>query len=1035
MANKFIPKDHPALTMALEELEKISGNREYQNIYEMRMKAEMDHASLLGGAGSILGIPSSITNTGIAAINGDRSSLLNGLGNQLGVSPSLTNIGQNILSGNNTGVLAGLGNALGVSPSISNLGTSILSGDRTDIMNSIGATVGVPNFLEIQNQIAGGELNSIIGQVQTAGILPVNTNQITQVANTTLNQTANGIGLGILPNLSGNPATTANELAAMVSDPRQTITNAFSENPIATAATATGTAVGLLGLAGITLGRRREEEEEDIEGEEDTDETLESPDTLDSERLDTTNEKNSEPESEYSDGLEGSEEYTNFRGDEFEEEIIKEEPIISLSANYGNISQLDDSYKDNEYGEVPADPVFVTNSEILEQYYFATTKEKAAEMLAILCKKDPANTTKYYDALAGAVKKWEETPPSQRIKKFEKPAEKWVEDNIRTTKDGKDFTYPKNDQNEPDPQMLLEKIAVPKVTSLLDRQKSIVMNYYASMGESETLKLIAKMGKDNPDLKKSLLDAMDSIKNIQKENSSIPNFTSVLKEVGKLGTGISPSQIKELPQDKQEGKKAEVMENLITMAETPWLGINYHVEYGSDPDPKKKTNEAIFNPKEIDLEAKRAEVERRKQEGGLMPMVTLSSVKVGVTDENSPKGIIKYKIGSSELKSYQQTMADNFNKMTDSYWFEVDEDGNLTYQKLDGVKETKISSEKLIQETFINRKEPLNFYNVKKTDNAFTTQVKDSYSSKGSYITFNPSFKRDSVKVAEKEFIQNGEIVDSSKVKENYTFQPYVVLGHEMVHSLRQLNGGQLGNQNLKEAINNTISPLLELKIFNSRKDELINGVSLTKEEEKFYQLIKSSVEEKHKNNKDYNFDENFGNKFEVIIDFYQKQILRKLDIKADLNENYLLCEEFDPIDKKVKMIPMFKDEVLTTFDVSETKITKFNGDKLDSGMYNQISENSLRKDFGLPNRVNYPFTDSNLQILQKLQNVERDISDFREKYNFAFSKEKINFPDSFNDNLLKSKENYSEALKKILDQYIKANKYFLIDTIEYFDD
>ena len=47
MATKFIPKDHPAVTMALEELEKISGNQEYQNIYEMRMKAEMDHASRL----------------------------------------------------------------------------------------------------------------------------------------------------------------------------------------------------------------------------------------------------------------------------------------------------------------------------------------------------------------------------------------------------------------------------------------------------------------------------------------------------------------------------------------------------------------------------------------------------------------------------------------------------------------------------------------------------------------------------------------------------------------------------------------------------------------------------------------------------------------------------------------------------------------------------------------------------------------------------------------------------------------------------
>ena len=402
MANKFIPKDHPALTMALEELEKISGNREYQNIYEMRMKAEMDHASLLSGAGSILGIPSSITNTGIAAINGDRSSLLNGLGNQLGVSPSLTNIGQNILSGNNTGVLAGLGNALGVSPSISNLGTSILSGDRTDIMNSIGATVGVPNFLEIQNQIAGGELNSIIGQVQTAGILPVNTNQITQVANTTLNQTANILGLGILPNLSGNPATTANELAAMVSDTRQTITNAFSENPIATAATATGTAVGLLGLAGITLGRRREE---DIEGEDDTDETedsesedskestdetLESPDTLDSERLDTTNEMTSEPESEYSDGLEGSEEtgnYSNSRGDTFGD---------------GEVS-------DNL---TPAE-ILAHNSELLRQYYFATTIGKANDLLNEMIASDPAHEDQYRQTLADAKKDWDAKPPSE----------------------------------------------------------------------------------------------------------------------------------------------------------------------------------------------------------------------------------------------------------------------------------------------------------------------------------------------------------------------------------------------------------------------------------------------------------------------------------------------------------------------------------------------------------------------------------------------------------------------------------------------
>ena len=44
-------------------------------------------------------------------------------------------------------------------------------------------------------------------QYRTGANSRVNTNQITQLANTTLNQAANGIGLGILPNLSGNPAT------------------------------------------------------------------------------------------------------------------------------------------------------------------------------------------------------------------------------------------------------------------------------------------------------------------------------------------------------------------------------------------------------------------------------------------------------------------------------------------------------------------------------------------------------------------------------------------------------------------------------------------------------------------------------------------------------------------------------------------------------------------------------------------------------------------------------------------------------------
>ncbi|MCB1144318.1 MAG: hypothetical protein KDK54_18845 [Leptospiraceae bacterium] len=271
--------------------------------------------------------------------------------------------------------------------------------------------------------------------MQTAGILPVNTNQITQVANTTLNQTANGIGLGILPNLSGNPATTANELAAMVSDSRQTITNAFSENPIATAATATGTAVGLLGLAGITLGRRREEDEEDIEGEEDTgetedsesedskettDETLESPDILDSERLDTTNEMTSEPESEYSDGLEGSEEYTNFRGDEFEEE-----------------------FSDN----LTPTEILAHNRELLRQYYFATTIGKANDLLAELIKADPDHEDLYRQTLAIAKKDWDALPSKERIQRYEEPAEDLMLEMFGSKEPGVDALFNSDNEN------------------------------------------------------------------------------------------------------------------------------------------------------------------------------------------------------------------------------------------------------------------------------------------------------------------------------------------------------------------------------------------------------------------------------------------------------------------------------------------------------------------------------------------------------------------------------------------------------------
>lgn len=244
--------------------------------------------------------------------------------------------------------------------------------------------------------------------------------------------------MGNIPNLSGNPATTANELAAMVSDTRQTITNAFSENPIATAATATGTAVGLLGLAGITLGRRREEDEEDIEGEEDTDETLESPDTLDSERLDTTNEMTSEPESEPSDGLEGSEEYTNFRGDESlnpadsasggttggtgDADDRKEDEEDGVSGNYsssrgdafgeGNeVSERSDQTLDADLLARNEEFAFNQNLSLLKKYYYATTEKKVLELSQRLQEMYPNKVEKIQVTLNEAKKIWDTPNP------------------------------------------------------------------------------------------------------------------------------------------------------------------------------------------------------------------------------------------------------------------------------------------------------------------------------------------------------------------------------------------------------------------------------------------------------------------------------------------------------------------------------------------------------------------------------------------------------------------------------------------------
>ncbi|MCB1145080.1 MAG: hypothetical protein KDK54_22745, partial [Leptospiraceae bacterium] len=172
----------------------------------------------------------------------------------------------------------------------------------------------------------------------------------------------------------------------------------------------------------------------------------ESPDTLDSERLDTTNEMTSEPESEYSDGLEGSEEtgnYSNSRGDTFGD---------------GEVS-------DNL---TPAE-ILAHNSELLRQYYFATTIGKANDLLNEMIASDPAHEDQYRQTLADAKKDWDSLPSKERIKRYEEPAEDWIESLIRETPDAngnvrEDYEY--NERKEPTVADIANAIARPKIPSL-----------------------------------------------------------------------------------------------------------------------------------------------------------------------------------------------------------------------------------------------------------------------------------------------------------------------------------------------------------------------------------------------------------------------------------------------------------------------------------------------------------------------------------------------------------------------------------------
>ncbi|MDX1957414.1 MAG: hypothetical protein SFU98_02520 [Leptospiraceae bacterium] len=119
----------------------------------------------------------------------------------------------------------------------------------------------------------------------------------------------------------------------------------------------------------------------------------------------------------FADGLEGSEEDRD-QGLEASEEVSQGDTIGSVVTHRQGVKPFVGESADSLSASILAH-----NAELLRQFYFATTKEKAGELLAELIKRDPQHEEEYKQALADAKKEWNALPSNVRIQKYEKPAE------------------------------------------------------------------------------------------------------------------------------------------------------------------------------------------------------------------------------------------------------------------------------------------------------------------------------------------------------------------------------------------------------------------------------------------------------------------------------------------------------------------------------------------------------------------------------------------------------------------------------------
>ncbi|MEM7183747.1 MAG: N-acetylmuramidase domain-containing protein, partial [Spirochaetota bacterium] len=176
----------------------------------------------------------------------------------------------------------------------------------------------------------------------------------------------------------------------------------------------TGTA-GVLAMLGVYLNRRRKEDELDFEGQEnDGDGSTGSP-TENTEGDGNTSEASENASMGFSDGLEGSQEIG-------EGGAQAEAVVIGGNSNTHSQEEIIDTQED--FWLKSPQPYVEDNIELLQNYYYATTEEKAQALLQRIIEKDPNNAELYQQKFEQAISTWHSIPTyEEQMNQLGKPAE------------------------------------------------------------------------------------------------------------------------------------------------------------------------------------------------------------------------------------------------------------------------------------------------------------------------------------------------------------------------------------------------------------------------------------------------------------------------------------------------------------------------------------------------------------------------------------------------------------------------------------